>query len=413
MRARRAALAFALAGLLAPASPSYGAVKPPGCLWLGFSPDFARDRTMFCQHHTAGRVVWLHRSVDSGRTWDAGRVVDDSGVATGIVVSPLFAQDRRVYLTTSDKGTDGFFESVDAGKTFREVPDSSHRELFSLQLYPYVEPLPAPHVALVHLRFGGGMSVYDSQLGFRPIVSSPWPLGFRFIVPPDYPTTRQAVQLGRQPSLTVRDVRLIDSGDGAYQCADFTCPRRIAEFGLLHPSAINRIVPGDEYFGGLDVRGDPPYEGRPYYMWRSRDYGRTWSRWASVEKLLNNRAIVPTFGELTVAASPDAPRRLFLHLVSHPEGKQASVPMFQLYRSDDDGASWRRIAHAWGAGQPTKAKSVLPWNEVGPEQRFGQIFVQPGGRLYVPAAHKTGGKFDFVGMYCSTDLGRTWRKGTC
>jgi len=136
-------------------------------------------------------------------------------------------------------------------------------------------------------------------------------------------------------------------------------------------------------------------------VFRSTDFGRTWSVWTSVTKLL------PTGlwngQELYVNASPSEPHRLFLHLIG---GARPTDPDEQLFRSDDNGVSWHRIGFAWGPAQKGRSKSTLPWNAT--TVAYEQTVVEPGGRLYLVGEHDTGKHTDYSGLYCSRDYGVHW-----
>ena len=152
--------------------------------------------------------------------------------------------------------------------------------------------------------------------------------------------------------------------------------------------------------GGSGKTGD--YDHIHVQLYRSTDYGHTWAHWTSVDRLL------PKYGnsytEVFINASPDAPHRLFLHLLGGSDYR--TVPDELLYRSDDNGTTWHRIGYAWGPGQHAHSRSTLPWNTV----NYGAqpTLVEPGGKLYLVAEHDTGKHVDYAGMYCSRDYGAHW-----
>jgi len=118
------------------------------------------------------------------------------------------------------------------------------------------------------------------------------------------------------------------------------------------------------------------------------------------------------FLQMDITASYDQPRRLWLNLgISEKSEPHTSRPAYQLWRSDDGGATWRRAATAWGVKQRARSRNTLPWNAVS-DHRVGHdatITAAPGNILLTLGAHRGPKGVDYQGLYCSRDLGRTWR----
>lgn len=91
------------------AGKTWKAYPPPDTTYAArivFSPEWTRDRIMFCAGHS------LHRSTDAGDTWSPA-VFDD--VSSEVLVAPDFKETQEVYLTSLTKG---FARSTDGGVTF-------------------------------------------------------------------------------------------------------------------------------------------------------------------------------------------------------------------------------------------------------------------------------------------------------
>lgn len=403
----------ALAGLLplAVAGVATAGAAPP-CEAVAFSPSFGSDRVMFCGWSANDRTqARLAVSADAGRHWGTAATVatrNEPISVVDIVVSPLFATTPTVVVAT----TGGVFASDDGGRSFRVVID----DFDFYRLTPYVDTAPAGGDAVRRLAVAMvgpavlGAHVYDALTGDRSVVGAPM-FNSLFLVPDDYPSSRVATAIGVDIGASVEGEPVHAGGVYAYSCAaDFACPTSTFYFGRGIPPNAGTVPAGR--FSYLHVSDPAP--GGNKTVWRTDDAGRNWRRWRSVESAL--RAVPVTSPNFTITASADAPRRLFLLAVAaQATSRAAPAPAYQLFRSDDDGASWRRIAHAWGRDQRARSRSTLPWNGDGASHaaHFGYVSAQPGGRLYAVGAVETAtGKVIRQGLYCSRDLGRTWTS-TC
>lgn len=394
MGSRVIGLGAALAAL-AVAMPA-DAARTPACQELAFSPAFSRDGTMWCSESVADDGAYVYRSTDAGRTWGRGVQVrwgDGRQFMARVVVSPLYATDRRVLVWT----VEGLFESTDGGLTFSSDPVAKPKA----EATPYVDTLAtgAPRAAFVH--GVGGDATYDTQLGQRRVVGVPGYNVSRYFVSPAFAQTREAVALG-VPTVTVVDRNnkaVTPETTAAFACAgDFVCREKAYDFGLMFLHEFGDLGrPRQHFVIGRDVARHPNgvhAQGRAR-AWRTNDGGRTWAVWASVERVLNTR---PAGSEWAVTASPDS-RRVFLSVASvvkyGPDNRYDNDDTYAmtLWRSDDDGATWHRISAPW-----TRPPG---WNPV-------TITAQAGNRLYATASRP-----GFTGLFCSLDNGRSWRTGSC
>lgn len=393
MRTRMFGALCAVAAL-AVAQPATAA-PAPACQELAFSPAFTHDRTMWCSVSVADDGAFVHRSTDGGRSWGRGvRVTsgDARQFLARVVVSPLYARDRRILVWT----VEGLYESLDGGATFSSAPvtDTSGR------VTPYVDTVGTgvPRAAFVHGI--GGNGTYDTALGNRNVVGVPGWHAIRYLVPGEYAATREAVALAIPAASYYREDQAVTAaGASAFHCtADFVCARQGFHFGDVVPDEEGALGRAGQHY--LIARVKDRVNGLPRLgagrVWRTGDSGRTWSAWTSVERLLNAQPVGSWHA--TITASPDS-RHVYLSVVTVVrKGKDVrygtdDTLAMNVWRSDDDGSTWRRLPVPW-TGKPGL-------HDV-------ELTAQTGNRLYA-----TGSRRGFVGMFCSLDAGRTWRTGTC
>ena len=403
---RRVAVALALlaAGVAGPAR----AAAPVVCETVALSPAFETDRTMFCAYaalygNASSHPVWLYRSTDAGHSWDRLSTVSNEpgDFAIKLYVSPTYPTDSTLFVSTYSGG----FVSTDDGKSFSRIADG-------LSFNPYfatvfTDRAPAgpdrPQVVTLSAVFDPLLTPYRGLS--RPVPNPPsGATPGHYLVPPDFADSGQAVLVAQGGRDTAhRQLR-------ALRCNhQFVCTDVLYRFAM--PS--NGDDPVLDYTGATYPGGPDNYvvtktdgEWPVWQMWRTPDSGRTWQPWTSVERLLRGAHY---YTEAFVSASPDAPSRLFLRISTLHEGARDGVPQEQLFRSDDNGNTWRRIGFAWGPTQQARSRSTLPWNE----SRLGYQppVVAPGGRLYVVSGQQNGSKMAYFGLFCSRDLGRTWVRG--
>lgn len=412
-----AAVAALTASLTVPAGASGQPLHHVPCETVAASPAFAVDHVLFCAAATLDASgVDLYRSADAGHSWagpfpvERGKPHND--FADAIFISPGYHSDHTLYVHTYDGGG---YVSTDSGATYSPINATSL--ISNIDATPFLDGEPGvlahrPELIVAAAQPNCCDMIYDPTLPARPTPPDPQVRSWFYIIPPDYAATHQAVMLSQQ---LARGTAPLDSVYGharAYGCTvNFVCTTVLHDFA---PFRAGDVATGlewnaptyypsspDNYVVVSSGRGvfDPNI---PVRVYRSSDYGRTWSLWTSATNLL---APLGWGEEIFINASPDAPHRLFLHLTGPPPNPPG-IPDEQLYRSDDNGATWHRIGYAWGPEQRARTRSTLPWNTV--RFAYGSTIVEPGGRLYLVAEHKTGKHVDYSGLYCSHDYGAHW-----
>jgi hypothetical protein len=397
---------FAATLLAVPGAARATAAAPP-CFAAAFSPAFARDHIVLCLTNLESTGLLLYRSADAGRHWDAGHRVTGRRVALpDVILSPAFPSDPTLFVVGSD---DGMWISRDGGRTFGAETDAPLFGAFGAT--PYVEQEPIPHAAFaLASRAVVAAGVYDSLLGHRNVAGTPNATA-RFIIPPDYATTREAVAIGNDGTPGRSPVGPSGNPLEAFLCrGDFTCVTPVFNFGKVVEVHIQHIGPGDDVVVTYPRReaGEDFAPPSALRAWRSRDYGRTWTRWPGLESLFQ-RTLDPYIEDVYLAWSPDAPRRLFAQ-TNRYHVKSKTRPANQLWRSDDDGKTWVRVGYSFGPDQPHAGKGTLPWNDPGESiaQTVAWIRAEPGGSLYALGARVVAGRTTGQHLWCSRDLGRTW-----
>jgi len=395
MRSRVIASGAALAALSV-AMPA-SAARPPACQEVAFSPAFSRDRTMWCSESVADDGAYVYRSTDAGRTWGRGVQVksgDGRQFMARVLVSPLYATDRRVLVWT----TEGLYESLDGGVTFSGEPVAEP----NAQATPYVDTMVTGKARAAFVYGVGGNGTYDTELGRRSVVGAPGNEVLRYLVPSSFAQTRKAVAVSI-PSATLADRNhnaVTPETTVAIRCeGDFVCAERGQDFGRLFVDVIDDLGrPDQHYVMGREFtwQSDGTITKGKERAWRTNDAGQSWTEWASVEHVLNLRTDDSTW---TITGSPDS-RRLFLSVTSVLSSGKDNLSVtddtyaMTLWRSDDDGATWHRLSVPW-TRPPLGVHPVT-------------ITAQTGNRLYATASRP-----GFTGLFCSLDNGRTWRTGTC
>jgi hypothetical protein len=444
-----AALAVSLASLAAPvdASGPTHYVTPrhaPACDYLLISPQFTSEHTVLCVAGTwESRGTVLYRSRDGGHSWDAGHVFSVDGafsknsvVATG-AISPWFSKDHTLWLETAN----ALYVSHNSGDTF-SVLNTYSTPIQGFQLTPFVTPADASGPARVAL-LAWNLSSVGPPVGTEYVTVNgqpeQLPMGgdvavdtLGYIIPPGASPSN--------PPLAVEghDLPVMVNGPGLNTVNDnLFGVTHVKECPVLFTCTIDRFSTpagrGAFTFETVSSTGRSLMEttDADYHIWiyQTADYGRTWSRMPSLERLLpvvpppTNCDICLGPSTVRVTAAPDAPNRLFA-LVNNgrifgfvtPETiRDERTPMWQLFRSDDAGAHWHRIGLSYLPGQRVTSRPTLPWNDA------YSIQAEPGHRLYVtgtwsadfpPAPFTSNHPPRYAGMYCSTDDGRTWHT-TC
>jgi hypothetical protein len=402
------ALALLAAGTVGPARAAAPSVV---CETVALSPNFAKDKTMFCAYSAlaANRLsdpVLLYRSTNAGRTWSSPVTVSsEPGDFVGnLYVSPTYPVDHTLFVETYSGG----YVSTDSGKTFSRIGNGLQFSPFFATVFTDEAPAGPvrPQLITVDAVFDPLLTPYRGLS--RPLLNpATGAMAMHYLVPPDFASAGNAVLIAEGGMDADDDAQL-----RALACnRQFVCTDPIYTF----PMPSNGKDPYLDYTGAIYPGAKDNYvvtkTDDDFPVWqvlRTPDNGQTWQSWTSVEKLLRGAHY---YTEAFVFGSPDAPNRLFLRISTLDEGARDGVPQEQLFRSDDKGATWHRIGFAWGSTQKARSRSTLPWNSL--RLAYQAPIVAPGGRLYLIGGQRSGKKDKYLGTFCSPDLGRTWVRGFC
>lgn len=403
-RSRRGTYFLACSALVAAATPAIGAAPArPYCAVVAASPAFARDHVVFCvaPDPDGSPAAWVHRSANGGRTWTRGAMfATPNGDVGSITLAPNYPVDRSLYVGSSG----GVWASHDDGRTLTKIAQRGNQ---GRAITPIPSGLPAPAASYQVAIVGGnalGASVYDPVTGVtRDALGAPAG-NWHFIAPPAFAPTDQAVVLTFGPVVSDELGSL-----SAYGCTiGLQCTEQLARIGTpdFFPNVAHSLADRTHYVSGSLLHGG-------VRVFRSRDYGHSWQRWTSVENVVKKAYdSLDVFLQMDITASHDQPRRLWLNLGISSKSEASTIhPAFQLWRSDDGGTTWRRTAASWGVKQRAHGRNTLPWNAVS-DRRVGTdatITAAPGNVLLTVGAHRGPRGVDYEGLYCSRDLGRTWR----
>jgi hypothetical protein len=405
--------------VLASGLPASAATPVERCRTVTFSPTFAKDGIVVCLTGDGKHPAMVRTSHDRGSTWGAPRKVDPASTAYAIkvVLSTEFANDDTAWVATDH----GWFVSRDAATTFAAV-DATPKDYMITASYVgsggpvlmWVGRNTAPPEGYEYRRVASN-DVKVPLLGVaNAYVES-------LLLPPTYGEGGVG-RVVASPFVADQTDKtgLADSGVTVHECrALLVCGTPTFSAGVRQDIVdVGETRTGESYLFTAD------YETLAVRVFRGRDWGATWTRWPSLEKVLAPLATrhgVPTYvlPHLSVTAAPDRPGRLFalvqndLALLDGTLTKVSAAerhPAYELLRSDDDGAHWKRVGVSYSGVQ--HGTSSLPWNDSGPIANVPSLVAQPGGRLYVAAAHDRHGGYtaDYVGLFTSSDNGGHWRR---
>lgn len=460
-RARAAVTLATLAAVLIAPSAS-GAAAPPHCSGLALSPDFSRTRTVLCavepEPDAAAPTqtsiqIWLSR--DAGRTWSlrrgAGLVVAprteafNGGRLSGVLFSGRYAEDRAMYVAIEDQG---LLASTDDGDTWRNVDPLAVGRRETVMFTPYVdgETLRANDQVLAPVAFHAGfVQTTTRETSGAPETKNLAPPSAR-ILPPvhqvaDVPPVF-ALQMAFPPT-NGEDLPGLFTGyesrprvDDApemilertvtylYGCAyDLACPELRHTFpeGELVNTYASPDYARDATIFAIGYRfgafGQLDFD---FTSRVSRDGGRTFVRWADLERHLAPIRATGARPSVLLASDPARRSRLVARVLAlrvAPRVPRASDPPDeQFFVSDDLGRTWRRTG--WRRIQSRgRSTGTLPW---GPGREPGTatdkslaIFAMAAdGRLFMQLHSPDGQPFrqqNPPGTYCSVDGGLRWR----
>jgi hypothetical protein len=395
------------AAALTLAVPATGApARPVACDTLVVSPTVMRDRTVFCVLTEPGQIT-VSSSNDLGRTWrtavPTGFLDGDEQYFNGLVLSPTYSQDRLLFLQTKE----ALYASTDAAATLLPVDPAGGAStlmpsITALRRVLPVSPVPVPNGVLLAQAFQAA----PPQLLHPPArwvaPGGPGLIETFLAAPPgDGPYAGTILAVGRDAPTMLTGGIPLRVQDAVYPCTpSLACPTRKGTF------------PPDDWV--YDIRLSPDFARTGVVhaqtslgpmiptLWISRDGGGSFARLPSAQAIVDAAA----HGEWAlarVASDPRDPRRLYLR-VSGKDSREA--PREQIFRSDDDGRTWRRLGY-WRPSASSYGRGVPGWP--GPSHhglRDSEPFeVLPNGSLVLTALAPDGGQR----LYCSTDGARTWR----
>lgn len=405
---RIALLGLAAATFSTPAAVGRASDADPGfdCRLVAFSPGFETDETMFC----AGLDIDVVRrsiqtsffvTTDAGRTWTRppaqGLVTSTASRPEQLIVSPLFDTDRAVYLHTDE----GIWKTTDLGETFVLVDSLANPG--EGRLAPMVETAGNDRTVFAYANAELTAKI-DPPLHV-PLAGAPEP-ELRFVIPPAFDEDGSAFVVARRPGEA--PAAILFSCDATLTCIDalFEFPAG-DEFGNLW---LGPLTDQGQSIFVETLRSTGPADPHPV-LWHSVDGGQSFVEWTTANRLLD--PIVHAGGRLArvgLAHDPADASRAFLRVSYVPrttkKASRTNPPGEQVFRTDDGGATWRRVAYGLSFKQSGRAGTV-PWTHVN-QQSAAHITFAGEGRLV--ALGNVFGPDGYNGPFCSTDLGRHWSR---
>lgn len=405
--ATRGALACAIVASFGVSTPAARAVAPPGCEAIWVSPAYRKDHVLLCTHvadSALGHLV-LAVSRDGGRSWRTQpmtglvRPADYTGIPLSITLSSAFASDNALVAT----GRSGSFVSTDLGQTFTALDPLTPGGVVDNPVGFLSDPVLAAsgeesrfHIAYASDRLSAIIDVAGRVR--TPVAGVPGRGARRFSMLAGGPIAfvYESDPAGAEQTLAV------------YRCnATLTCAERSFAFpsDMTLGQGVGRVqlLPDGSVLAVL--LSETTW--RPV-MWRSTDAGRTFAVWRPAQRLIDAVDAFPAGLSVSVAANTSIPRRLYLRVEGQRPGpvwRKGAPPASQVFRSDDGGTSWRRVAYRRGEGQPGP-RGTLPWTYVGGGDDRAHIQLTPDGRLLAAGATDT-----LRTTFCSLDGGVRWTAG--
>jgi hypothetical protein len=410
-----AATSFLLPLSAAGAAPSMS--SPPACELVIVSPAYSHDHVLLCTYRTASNSEFeIGVSGDAGHSWRTPAMVglvqpsDGTGTLT-LTISPSFASDHMLFATTES----GTYASSDLAESFTAL-DPLIKSGVTGNPMAFVAPTrsvlsgPAPTVqlAFASTRTSGVYDV-DARL-HEPVTGVPGRGALRFLVSPVAGSASVSLAfVDETDPLTADDTLAV------YRCdTSLTCAERLFAFpsDLSFAQGTGRLqLTPDGRTIVVTLAGPMTRSGQAVEVWRSTDGGRTFGRWSSLEKLLS--PVIAASGQtvrIGLAVSPTNPKRAYLRVQGARPPRagwsSSAPPALQLFRTDDGGATWRRVAYGLGVAQ-RGAKGTLPWVNPARGQDSAQLLMTSDGRLFAVG----GDEHATSTTYCSLDGGVHWTAG--
>lgn len=366
---------------------------------LVVSPAFAADGTAFCAASVNGTFV-LYVTHDHARTWTTTQptgVVLTPGLPAnvhGLLISPDFATDRTLVADI----TGSVFYSTDAGATFVPAAGNYGRMTMTDALRG-VSAEPSHGVLLGAGRFNTSVTARSVMLDptlpvQRPLVGTGTP-DVAFLVPPaGSPDVAFAVgEAGSTPSTRQHSF---------YACnAAYACPEKLGSLPTGEIFAEAWFAP-DFATSGVLFAATMDLQNRTH-LYASRDRARHLTPAPGLSALLDQAYRAKLSPMLVLAPGKTGSRTLFARMAG---GGSAKTLTNRLFRSDDDGATWRLAA--WGRDPESRGPNgTMPYEYVAGAWSSipqGYLTYTPDGRLLFSGTNK-----NTRVVWCSQDSGRTWR----
>ena len=398
------AAALILAALPAPKGDGAAwaaATRPQPCEQLAASPNFAQDGVAFCSgtaKPSAGNDVVLFVTTDHGRSWrrttSTGLTFQPGDHVDDVLASPRFSTDRTVFVEIRFEGV---FQSTDLGATFTPLLPRATPRLTPFVLGAGVGELPAvDHTVLLAANLASGRPalIDPSTRAVELVAGAPEPAVGAFVSPywADDQVGLMFTESGEFGMTTVS----VFACTVAFECTTLLT-RLPAGHGFRQAWAAADFATSRTLF--VELRSDAA---DAPLLFVSRDAGHTFSPLSAAQRILT--AHVPDVRKHVPAAVGIAPGRtgsatLWMRVI----GSATGSPPYELYRSDDDGRSWRRVAfgHNTQHGQQGTMHALdVPNGPLQPRT----LLVATGDKHLLANGITIGG----WGAECSSDDGRTW-----
>jgi hypothetical protein len=397
-----AALSCALLALAALPGAAAAPLPLTGCRRLVLSPGYAKDGTAFCagvfQRETVLRLYVTH---NHARTWsrvDTTGIVVTSGMPLrDFAVSPAFANDGMLVV---QMGGD-LYVSTDEGATFRQVPLLQGR----ITLDTSVAALPGA-ASLAHgviVGAGGGADnhsyVFDPVVPALRAVAGTGGTDVAFFLPPARGATGEAFAVGVAPGATTLR-HTVYACDATYTCGSARWSFPAGEFVDQMWFAADYATSGVLFVTTIGSR---------LHLYVSRDRGATFAAVPALRTALDQSYRAGAAPALVLTPGRAGSRTVFARVSAGTE--RPEPPSERLYRSDDDGRTWRLVSYGrsvYARGpRGTMPYSYTYHSSAGEPTPTGLLTYAPDGRLLM-----VGIKGATHVVWCSADGGRSWRT-TC
>lgn len=394
LHAIRAMVLAAVLGAATVAPPSTTAgILPTGCDALAMSPTYDQDGTALCAGYRR-----MFRTTDRAHSWQqvSASGLPDAGPRQ-VVFSPRYSSDKTIIVVAS-----GVYVTTNGGDAFTPLD--------TVDLGPHLTPFTwvGPVGSAVPLEpraaFAASLgpedlsAVLDPTLGLRDPVAGAPDRDQVFVVSPNYATDGTAFLLTNG-----------GTGSGStlysslYSCdATFTCAMKLHDFPMGYQSGRAWFAPDFAKSKTFFVSVAPVTNASGQeQVFQTHDGGKTFTAWNSVQTILAGAKVRSAFD---IASGPAGSRTLWLRVQSPTDA--ANPPLERLFRSTDNGTTWRPMGYGRGCCQHgprgnIPADQALP--ATGPLS--GMLLVSPAGRMLM-LGRTNGANI----VYCSSDSGRTWHR---